>query len=59
MRPRSQCVGGMLLVMWCYKHVLNCLKREAEARRIPTRVLCAPLAPADLQSTVVGDFKNH
>ena len=24
-RPRSQCVGGMLLVQWCYKHVLNCL----------------------------------
>ena len=26
-RPRSQCVGGMLLVQWCYKHVLNCLRR--------------------------------
>ena len=24
-RPRSQCVGGMLLVQWCHKHVLNCL----------------------------------
>ena len=23
-RPRSQCVGGMLLVQWCHKHVLNC-----------------------------------
>ena len=23
--PRSQCAGGMLLVQWCYKHVLNCL----------------------------------
>ena len=23
--PRSQCVGGMLLVQRCYKHVLNCL----------------------------------
>ena len=23
--PRSQCVGGMLLVQWCYRHVLNCL----------------------------------
>ena len=23
--PRSQCVGGMLLVQWCHKHVLNCL----------------------------------
>ena len=22
--PRSQCVGGMLLAQWCYKHVLNC-----------------------------------
>ena len=22
-RPRSQCVGGMLLVQWCYKHVLE------------------------------------
>ena len=29
MRPRSQCVGGMLLVQWCYKHVLNCLTCEA------------------------------
>ena len=24
--PRSQCAGGMLLVLWCHKHVLNCLK---------------------------------
>ena len=24
-RPRSQCVGGLLLVQWCHKHVLNCL----------------------------------
>ena len=23
MRPRSQCVGGMLPVQWCYKHVLE------------------------------------
>ena len=22
-RPRSQCVGGMLPVQWCYKHVLE------------------------------------
>ena len=22
-RPRSQCVGGMLLVQWCYQHVLE------------------------------------
>ena len=21
--PRSQCVGGMLLVQWCHKHVLE------------------------------------
>ena len=21
-----QCVGGMLLVQWCYKHVLSCLR---------------------------------
>ena len=21
--PRSQCVGGMLLAQWCYKHVFN------------------------------------
>ena len=26
-RPRSQCVGGMLPVQWCYKHVLE-LPRE-------------------------------
>ena len=25
MRPRSQWVGDMLLVQWCYKPVLNCL----------------------------------
>ena len=23
--PRSQCVGGMLLVRWCHKHILNCI----------------------------------
>ena len=24
-RPRSQCTGGMLLVLWCYRRVLNCV----------------------------------
>ena len=33
-RPRSQCVGGMLLVQWCYKHVLNGLR---SAHRRPGR----------------------
>ena len=28
--PRSQCVGGMLLVQWCYKHILNCLTCEVK-----------------------------
>ena len=28
--PQSQGVGGMLLVQWCYKHVLNCLRRMKE-----------------------------
>ena len=27
-RPRSQCVGGMLLAQWCCKHVLNCLRAD-------------------------------
>ena len=25
--PRGQCAGGMLLVQWCCRHVLNCLMR--------------------------------
>ena len=28
---RRQCVGGMFLVQWCYKHVLNCLNKEYRA----------------------------
>ena len=30
----SQCVGGMLLVQWCYNHVLNCLRGGAAGRRV-------------------------
>ena len=26
--PRSQCVGGVLLVQWCYKHVLDCFRNQ-------------------------------
>ena len=49
-RPRSQCVGGMLLVQWCYKHVLNCinaleLARGQWARRRPVVVGHLPPNP--------------
>ena len=27
-RPRSQCVGGMLPVQWCHKHVLELSQRS-------------------------------
>ena len=37
MRPRSQCVGGMLLVQWCHKNVLNCL----ENLQLHLRLTCA------------------
>ena len=33
-RPRSQCVGGMLLVQWCYNHVL-------ELSHIPPTLRCS------------------
>ena len=49
--PRSQCVGGMLLVQWCIlKHVLNCLtsiacsSTAAEAVALLRLLLVLPLA---------------
>ena len=43
MRPRSQCVGGMLLVQWCHTHVLNCLKAARGRRRLQLLgTACAP-----------------
>ena len=32
-RPRSQCVGGMLPVQWCYKHVLELPTKAVETHR--------------------------
>ena len=43
MRPRSQCVGGMLLVDRSYKHVLNkALRKEAQRKG---SVSLTPAAP--------------
>ena len=39
-RPRSQCVGGMLPVQWCYKHVLELSQQFTSRRR--SRSTCAP-----------------
>ena len=42
-RPRSQCMGGMLLIQWCYKHVLNCLKVSSNGSAAEPLTLGEPL----------------
>ena len=42
-RPRSQCVGGMLPVQWCYKHVLELSQQFTSRRR--SRSTCLRASP--------------
>ena len=64
-RPRSQCVGGMLPVQWCYKHVLELPKRTAcrcwkttSAARVESTFPHRPVVSRLCISDILGQFKN-
>ena len=61
MRPRSQCVGGMLLVQRCYKLVLNCLKASVLETRGPAFPCgltdVAADRPAELVAQAAGELR--
>ena len=50
-RPRSQCVGGMLPVQWCYKHVLGLSKQSGAAASLLNQSALHAAAPLQRQAT--------
>ena len=47
------CVGGMLLVQWCYKHVLNCLNALMVWK---TRAAQAPAGAEETRTSAPSDW---